>query len=119
MDEDIHDIFIRKRLLVAILRARELREHAGNGNRRRGATARCAGEIDHIALLELRIGFPPVAIQRKIRRAGSFARNDDGNAWLMHVTQCGQDFGVLADWADLNIDFLAGLREIMHRRHDR
>ncbi len=119
VDEDVHDVFIRECLAMAILRTGEFREHAGNGHRRRGAAAGRVGEIDHVALGQFRIGVAPIAVQGKIRGASGLTRNDDGDARLMDTSSCGKNLSVLTDWADLYFGFLAGLREIMDGGHHR
>lgn len=87
MDENIHDVFIGERLVVAILRTREFREHAGNGNRCRSAATGRVRKIDHAAFCEFGIGIAPITVQGKVRGPRRLTRHDDRDAGFADAAQ--------------------------------
>ena len=70
--QDIQHAFLMMRQLFIIVGARHIREHAGDGNRGSGAAGSRISEIDHVILLQTRVGLARVAVQGEVGRPRCF-----------------------------------------------
>ncbi len=109
--------FVGLGLLVAVVLARVLGEHAGHRDRGGSAAGTDLGEVDDVLLAQLRVGLAGVAVQREMIGTGGLADHEHQQRFLLSLQRSRRLAGVQADRLDHQVllDHQALLGVLAHR----